>query len=197
MGAMQGGNYHGLADFHHNSLFLGMMHFQDPYNWDIDRIHKCDIHYASPDGRVIPFCTFNVIPELYRDSIQRKFSIPASQWEQTTGKKLIEDKIHRKLTPEQMNAIKTTYDKYRRSLTKVTPEPDWSFKAIKEQEAFAAAQAQQKIQGLLNIVAPGITKKPTMSNPAGGSGCGSSSEEDSGCCGGGSGSESGGCGCGH
>ncbi|HLD57701.1 MAG TPA: radical SAM protein [archaeon] len=210
MGAMQGSNYHGLADFHHNSLFLGMMHFQDPYNWDIDRIHKCDIHYASPDGRVIPFCTFNVIPELYRDSIQRKFSIPASQWEQTTGKKLIEDKIHRKLTPEQMNAIKTTYDKYRRSLTKVTPEPDWSYKAIKEHEAFAAANqgtkltsqlpavvAQQKIQGLINIVAPGtVTKKPTMPNPAGGGGCGSSSEEDSGCCGGGSDSQ-GGCGCGH
>ncbi len=210
MGAIQGNNYHGLADFHHNSLFLGMMHFQDPYNWDIDRIHKCDIHYASPDGRVIPFCTFNVIPELYRDSIQRKFSIPTSQWEQTTGKKLIQDKIHRKLTPEQMQAIKTNYDKYRRSLVKVTPEPDWSWKAIKEQEALGAANkglkltsqlpsdiAQQKIQGLINIVAPGITKKPTMSNPAaGGSGCGSSEESD-GCCGGGGSEDSGGCGCGH
>ena len=74
-GAVSGTNYHGLADFHKNSLFLGMMHFQDPYNWDIDRIHKCDIHYAVPDGRILPFCTFNVIPGLYRDKIQRKYSI--------------------------------------------------------------------------------------------------------------------------
>src|SRR3989344_7793540 len=109
-GAMRGGNYHGLADLHHNSLFIGMMHFQDPHNWDIDRIHKCDIHYASPDGRVLPFCTFNVIPALYRDKIQRKFSIPASEWEKKTGKKLMDDKHHRKFTPEQMKEIKTVYD---------------------------------------------------------------------------------------
>jgi len=61
-GAVSGGDYRGLASFHKDSLFVGMMHFQDPYNWDIDRVHKCGIHYATPDGQILPFCTFNVIP---------------------------------------------------------------------------------------------------------------------------------------
>lgn len=129
--AVTGGNYHGLADFHHKSLFIGMMHFQDPYNWDIDRIHKCDIHYASPDGRILPFCTFNVIPEMYRDRIQRKFSIPADEWERRTGKKLELDKHHRKLTPEEMNRIKENYDKFRR--TKVKPKM-WSDWGVEDQQ---------------------------------------------------------------
>ncbi|MEM3245313.1 MAG: hypothetical protein QXN16_00925, partial [Candidatus Micrarchaeaceae archaeon] len=57
-----------------------MMHFQDEYNYDIKRVEKCDIHYVQPDGEVLPFCTFNVFPEIYRDKIQRQYSIPADQW---------------------------------------------------------------------------------------------------------------------
>ncbi|HLC67358.1 MAG TPA: radical SAM protein, partial [archaeon] len=125
MGAVQGTNYHGLADFHKSSLFVGMMHFQDPYNWDIDRIHKCDIHYATPDGRVLPFCTFNVIPALYRDKVQRKYSITAAEWEAKTGKKLDDDKHHRKLTREEMLAIKSRYDKFRKHKEKVPQWSDW------------------------------------------------------------------------
>lgn len=129
-GAMTGGNYHGLADFHYNSLFIGMMHFQDPYNWDVDRIHKCDIHYATPDGRVLPFCTFNVIPEMYRDKIQRKYSIPASDWERKTGKKLNEDKYHRQLTPDEQKAIVAHYNQFRLNKEKLSPEPDWGPAAL-------------------------------------------------------------------
>ena len=146
MGFVSGGNYHGLGDFQNNSLFLGMMHFQDPYNWDLDRIHKCDIHYATPDGKIIPFCTFNVIPEMYRDKIQRRFSIPASEWEKQTGKKLISDKHHRKFTPEQMKAIKAEYDKYRRSLTKPQLEPDWGYENIQHQEIIMSTGAQTHAQ---------------------------------------------------
>ncbi len=65
------------------SIFLGMMHFQDEYTYDIHRVEKCDIHYAMPDGEVLPFCTFNVFPEVYRDKIQRQYSIPAKEWQQT------------------------------------------------------------------------------------------------------------------
>ncbi|MBI4176313.1 MAG: radical SAM protein [Candidatus Aenigmarchaeota archaeon] len=168
MGAMQGGNYHGLADFHHNSLFVGMMHFQDPYNWDIDRIHKCDIHYATPDGRIMPFCTFNVIPELYRDRIQRKFSIPAAEWEKKTGKKLIDDKHHRKLTPEQIALIKANFDKHRRSLVKVKPTPDWGLQAV-EQAVTAITQPAQG-SGFIPLGQVGkhvSAKRPTTENPAG------------------------------
>ena len=67
---------------------LGMMHFQDLYNYDIERTKRCVIHYAQPDGSIIPFCAFNVIPEWYRDKAQKKFSISIPEWEEKTGKKL-------------------------------------------------------------------------------------------------------------
>ncbi|MBI2173035.1 MAG: radical SAM protein [Candidatus Aenigmarchaeota archaeon] len=171
-GAVGGSNYHGLAEFHMNSLFLGMMHFQDPFNWDIDRIHKCDIHYATPDGRVLPFCTFNVIPELYRDRIQRKFSIPAVEWEKRTGKKLNEDKHHRKFSKEEIQSIVGNFNQYRRSMTKVVPESDWGEEAYEPMPA-ATSGGFVPLQ-MLGAPQP-AHKKATMENPAGGgcsSGCG-------------------------
>ncbi len=72
-----------MGKFQMKTLFLGMMHFQDEYTYDIHRVEKCDIHYAMPDGEVLPFCTFNVFPEVYRDKIQKQYSIPASEWQKT------------------------------------------------------------------------------------------------------------------
>lgn len=74
-------DYSALGAFHHKSMFLGMMHFMDKYNHDEERLRRCDIHYLSPDLRIIPFCAFNVIPEWYRDAIQPKYGIPIAQWE--------------------------------------------------------------------------------------------------------------------
>ncbi|MBI4896655.1 MAG: radical SAM protein [Candidatus Aenigmarchaeota archaeon] len=142
-----GGNYEGLAEWHRNSLFLGMMHFQDPYNWDIDRIHKCDIHYATPDGRIIPFCTFNVIPELYRDKIQQAFSITGEEWEKKTGKKLKDDLHRRNLSNEEIEKITQEYDKYRNNKTKQNIEPDWGNDEIKlflEKNGNAQKNEEQK-----------------------------------------------------
>ena len=68
------GTYEALGEFHYKTLFLGMMHFMDEYNYDVERVERCVIHYAMPDGRIVPFCTFNVIPELYRDKVQAQFS---------------------------------------------------------------------------------------------------------------------------
>ncbi|MCL4388406.1 MAG: radical SAM protein [Candidatus Marsarchaeota archaeon] len=70
-----------MGQFQMKTLFVGMMHFQDEYTYDIKRVEKCDIHYAQPNGEVLPFCTFNVFPEIYRDKIQRQYSIPAVEWE--------------------------------------------------------------------------------------------------------------------
>jgi hypothetical protein len=184
--ATTGGNYHGLADFHKNSLFIGMMHFQDPYNWDIDRIHKCDIHYATPDGKVIPFCTFNVIPEMYRDKIQRKFSIPASEWERRTGKKIADEKHHRKWSKEEMDKMKAYYDQFRMNLRKPQLEPDWGYDEINFDEMKANEQVSEgekeegHVEQLVMIGGAGKTgtvytkKHSTMENPAAGSaGCSS------------------------
>jgi len=74
-------NYKALGEFHKRSLFIGMMHFMDLYNYDVERVQRCDIHYAMPDGRIVPFCSFNVLPEMYRDKVQRQFSVPWKKWQ--------------------------------------------------------------------------------------------------------------------
>ncbi len=63
--------YSALGDFHYNTLLIGCMHFMDPFNFDTDRSKRCVIHYAIPDGRIIPFCTMN---SLYREEIEEKYS---------------------------------------------------------------------------------------------------------------------------
>jgi uncharacterized radical SAM superfamily Fe-S cluster-containing enzyme len=60
-------------EFHRHTLFLGAMHFMDLYNMDLERIKRCGVHYATPDGRVIPFCTYNTI---HRVEVEKKFSTP-------------------------------------------------------------------------------------------------------------------------
>jgi len=87
-------DYSSMGDLHLNSMFLGMMHFQDKYNQDEERLQRCDIHYLTPDLRIIPFCSFNVIPEWYRDRIQQKYGMPVEEWEKQAGEKL-EDKLYR------------------------------------------------------------------------------------------------------
>lgn len=88
---LKSGDYKSLGKLQHKALFVGMMHFQDLYNYDIERVKRCCIHYAQPDGKIVPFCAFNVIPQWYRDKIQEKFSLPIEEWEKRTGKKLEND----------------------------------------------------------------------------------------------------------
>ena len=68
-----GQNFDALRDFHWNALFIGVMHFMDKYNYDIERVQRCCIHYATPDGKLIPFCTYNSGP-VYREQIWKKFA---------------------------------------------------------------------------------------------------------------------------
>ena len=93
-------DYRTLGELHHKSLFIGLMHFQDLYNLDIERVKRCTIHYATPDERIIPFCTFNVIPEWYRDKIQKEYGVPITEWEKRTGRKLRDD-LYRKTVSSQ------------------------------------------------------------------------------------------------
>ncbi|MGQ9690056.1 MAG: tetraether lipid synthase Tes [Thermoproteota archaeon] len=73
-------NYDALSVFHYKFIYLGMMHFMDPYNYDVERVMHCGVHYVTPDMNVVPFCTFNVLPELYRDNVQRAFSTSLEEW---------------------------------------------------------------------------------------------------------------------
>ena len=90
-------DYKTLGEFHYKTLFLGFMHFQDPWNYDIQRVERCAIHYAMPDGRIVPFCAFNVFPEFYRDKVQERYGMLPSEWEKKTGKKL-QDDLYKRVT---------------------------------------------------------------------------------------------------
>jgi len=68
-----GQNFDALREFHWNALFIGTMHFMDRYNYDIDRVQRCCIHYATPDGKLIPFCTYNSGP-VYREQVWKKYA---------------------------------------------------------------------------------------------------------------------------
>lgn len=66
-------DYHGVNRIYHKRIFIGAMHFMDPYNFDLERLQHCVIHYAVPDGRIIPFCSMNAI---HRNAIEKRFSKP-------------------------------------------------------------------------------------------------------------------------
>jgi 7,8-dihydro-6-hydroxymethylpterin dimethyltransferase len=50
------------------------MAFQDAWTLDLDRLRDCYIHTASPDGRLVPFCAYNLTDRQGR-SLYRKPAI--------------------------------------------------------------------------------------------------------------------------
>jgi hypothetical protein len=72
------GSYEALGDLQRKTILLSAMHFMDPYNFDLERIENCVIHYAVPDGRIIPFCTMNSI---HRPQIEKQFSMSIKEWQ--------------------------------------------------------------------------------------------------------------------
>jgi len=55
------------------TLLMASMHFQDVYNYQVDRSRHCIILYAAPNGRFYPFCTWNSGP-CHRYAIEKEFS---------------------------------------------------------------------------------------------------------------------------
>lgn len=60
-----------LDEFSYEAVLIGCMHFQDGYNFDLERVQRCAIHYALPDGRIIPFCPFNTV---HRKEFEREYA---------------------------------------------------------------------------------------------------------------------------
>jgi uncharacterized radical SAM superfamily Fe-S cluster-containing enzyme len=81
------GSYKALGDFMRRIVMVGIMHFQDVWNFDLDRVQKCAIHYVTPDMKVRPFCTYNSI---HRSSVEKLFAVPISEWMRRTGRKVNE-----------------------------------------------------------------------------------------------------------
>lgn len=44
------------------TIFVAGMHFQDVYNYDVERVKRCVIHHVAPDGKMYPFCSYNSGP---------------------------------------------------------------------------------------------------------------------------------------
>jgi 7,8-dihydro-6-hydroxymethylpterin dimethyltransferase len=59
----------------YRTLLVAGMHFMDSYNYDVERVKRCLIHYAAPDGLLYPFCAYNAGPT-FREKIEKKYSVP-------------------------------------------------------------------------------------------------------------------------
>ncbi|MFW9932558.1 MAG: tetraether lipid synthase Tes [Candidatus Thorarchaeota archaeon] len=69
---LKSGSYSSLRAFMNKVIMLGMMHFQDCYNLDLERVKHCTINYATPEGSIIPFCTYNIF---HRPQVEQKFGV--------------------------------------------------------------------------------------------------------------------------
>jgi uncharacterized radical SAM superfamily Fe-S cluster-containing enzyme len=71
----------------YKTLMVAGMHFMDGYNYDVERVKRCVIHYSTPDGRLYPFCAYNS-GLVFRNRIEKQFSISKAKYRQRwTGNK--------------------------------------------------------------------------------------------------------------
>ena len=106
-------NYEALGELHYTMLFLGAMHFMDLYNYDVERVLRCNIHYLVPDGRVIPFCAFNVLNDVYRDYIQEKFKVPLDEYARRYGADKIGEAVKYVRNIKLLKSTPVYYEAYR------------------------------------------------------------------------------------
>ena len=90
----------------YRTLLVAGMHFQDLYNYDIERVKRCVIHYSAPDGKLYPFCTYNSGPE-FRERIEREFSVPVETLEPMRCKVDVRQRHTREadIVPEELVTI--------------------------------------------------------------------------------------------
>lgn len=63
----------------YHAMLVAGMHFMDGYNYEVERVKRCVVHYSAPDGKIYPFCSYNSGPT-YRERVEKKFSISAEEW---------------------------------------------------------------------------------------------------------------------
>jgi uncharacterized radical SAM superfamily Fe-S cluster-containing enzyme len=69
------------SGFTYKTLMVAGMHFMDSYNYDVERVKRCVIHYAAPNGKIFPFCAYNSGP-VFRERIEQEFSVPFEEQEE-------------------------------------------------------------------------------------------------------------------
>jgi len=75
-GLMDKGKGRGKGDgtYTYKTLMVAGMHFQDSYNYQVERVKRCIIHYSAPDGGIYPFCAYNSGP-VFREKIESQYSM--------------------------------------------------------------------------------------------------------------------------
>ncbi|MCD6550139.1 radical SAM protein [bacterium] len=87
--AVIGGDYNSLRVFHYNSILIGAMWFQDPWNIQLQpRVERCVIQYVTEEG-LISFCLYNGLG--FGDELRKRYGMSIKEWEKKTGKKLSDD----------------------------------------------------------------------------------------------------------
>jgi uncharacterized radical SAM superfamily Fe-S cluster-containing enzyme len=90
--------------FTYRTLLVAGMHFQDLYNYDIERVKRCVIHYSAPNGQLYPFCTYNSGPE-FREKIEREFAVPVDSLEPMRCTVDVRAKAVHDISPEELVPI--------------------------------------------------------------------------------------------
>ena len=67
------GRGEGSQEYGYPTLMVAGMHFMDSYNFDVERVRRCVVHYSDPSGKMYPFCSYNSGP-CYRDAIESKYA---------------------------------------------------------------------------------------------------------------------------
>ncbi|HMK59982.1 MAG TPA: radical SAM protein [Dissulfurispiraceae bacterium] len=56
----------------YKTFFIFGMHFMDNYNYDLQRIRRCAVHYTATDGKLYPFCTYNS-GHTFRNRVEKQY----------------------------------------------------------------------------------------------------------------------------
>jgi len=68
-----------LARLQARTLSISGMAFQDAWSLDLERLRDCCIHVMHPDGRLIPFCAYNLTDRQGRSYYRGPSRLPAAR----------------------------------------------------------------------------------------------------------------------
>jgi tetraether lipid synthase len=67
--------YQSLGNLRRRIFLLGCMAFMDQYNFDVNRVRRCVVHYVTPDLKIVPFCAYN---NVHRIATEEEFAAKQS-----------------------------------------------------------------------------------------------------------------------
>lgn len=63
-------SYQSLGHLRRRIFLLGSMAFMDRHTFDINRVKRCVVHYATPNLKIVPFCAYN---NVHRIQIEKSY----------------------------------------------------------------------------------------------------------------------------